>query len=535
MRFVRTVGALMLLTLGIPVLLAGGTLWMVAAHRDSGGAFTGSLERLETSGHAVVVSDLDALLRRDVPFVHAGRTRLRITAQTTDGPAFLGVAPTTDVARYLATAPHARLVRVGITRGALPVRLVAATPEQPAVLPTPPGAQTFWRYSAAGALDIDPEQLRGRSVSLVVMRPDGAAGIDADVRVEVRFGWLDPAMWGLLASGILLVTMAAILLTRPIRPREVVFVVEPAQVPVLAARLGVATLDPAQDPTRDPERDPAREATKGSGTPPAQPVKPIEAATSTEAATPAASGAPVASGARAVSGTRAEPPVAGPDRPSVARPADLAEVLRAEHRPTPVPHAAGTPPAPGEASACPTQAHPTPRPFDGRPMPAPQPAWPPPAMDRVGSDAEPKRRTAAPSGPHAVQTGRSQSTGSFRVRAAAPAPAPVTPVQPSVRPLTGPARLRSSVPAGDAGTANTIDLPPVAPLSYANRVRQGERWHGERSGPARSAEGRHHAAAPVLPVRTGGTPATVNERNMGRNRWWDKFRRDRAGGPVERV
>lgn len=517
MRFVRTVGALMLLTLGIPVLLAGGTLWMVAAHRDSGGAFTGSLERLETPGHAVVVSDLDALLRRDVPFVHVDRTRLRIVAQTADGPAFLGVAPTTDVARYLATAPHARLVRVGITRGALPVRLVAATPEQPALLATPPGAQTFWRYSAAGALDIDPEQVRGRSVSLVVMRPDGAAGVDADVRVEVRFGWLDPAMWGLLASGAVLVIMAAILLTRPILPREVVFVVEPAQVPVLAARLGVATLDPAQDPTRVSARDPAREAAKGSGAPPTQPAKPVEPAT------PAASG------------TRAEPPIPGQDGSSVARPTDLAEVLRAEHRQVSVPHAPGTPPAPGKASVCPTQAHPTPRPLEGRPTPVPQPAWPPPAIDRVGPDAEPKQRAATPSAPHAVQTWRSQSTGSFRVRAAAPAPAPATAVEPSVRTLAGPARLRSSVPVGDAGAANTIDLPPAAPTSYANRARQDERWHGERSGPARSAEGRHHATAPVLPVRTGGTPATVSQRNMGRNRWWDKFRRDRAGGPVERV
>ena len=39
-----------------------------------------------------------------------------------------------------------------------------------------------------------------------------------------------------------LVVLAVVLLLRPVRPREVVFVVEPDQVPVLAGRLGVSSL-----------------------------------------------------------------------------------------------------------------------------------------------------------------------------------------------------------------------------------------------------------------------------------------------------
>lgn len=506
MRFVRTVGALLLLTLGIPVLLLGSTLWLVAGYRDSGGAFTGSLERLETSGHAVVVPDLDALLRRDVPFLRTGSTRLRVTAQTEDGPAFLGVAPATEVARYLATAPHARLARVGVTRGPLPVRLAMTAPEQPAVPPAPPGTQTFWRHSAAGALDVDPERLRDRPMSLVVMRPDGAAGIGVEVRAEVRLGWLDPAMWGLLTSGVLLVLVAAVMLTRPVRPREIVFVVEPAQVPVLAARLGVATLDPANDS--------ALEAAASPGAAPAGEPSPER------------------------------------ERRSVPRPADLAEMLRAERRPEQAPLPVRAASTEAKVRAAPTDVHTMPRPFEGRPVPVPQPAWPPPALDRVAVAPHPKPQFADQSGPCEVQARRSPSAvGVSQVGAAerasapvapahvpaAPVPAPVAPVQAPgrpqapVRPSTGPARLRPSVP-GFAGSANAVDLTAVRGSNDASEVRLGE-----RSGPVKPTAGRHHAAAPVLPVRAGTTPLEVSRRNSGRGRWWAVLRRDRTKGPMERI
>ncbi|MEK8107813.1 hypothetical protein NKG94_27410 [Micromonospora sp. M12] len=79
-------------------------------------------------------------------------------------------------------------------------------------------------------------------MSLVMMRPDGGADLALDLRAELRVRWTGPATWGLLAGGVLLVVCAALLLLRPPRPREVIFVVEPDQVPVLAGRLGVTSL-----------------------------------------------------------------------------------------------------------------------------------------------------------------------------------------------------------------------------------------------------------------------------------------------------
>ncbi|MGK5738681.1 hypothetical protein [Micromonospora sp. URMC 103] len=245
MRFVRMIAGIVLLIVGLPALLAGGALWLVTRHADPGGAFTARFETVQTAGHAMVVPDLDRLLRREAPFTRVGQTRLRIEARTPDGPAFLGLAPADEVGRWLDPVPHATVRRVVLARGPLPVRLdsaaAAPTGGAPAAGSAPIG-RPLWVREGIGAIEWTPDELAGRPLSLVVMRPDGGANLALDLRAEFRAGWTAPATWGLLAGGVLLVTFAVLLLFRPVRPREVVFVVEPDQVPVLAGRLGVSSL-----------------------------------------------------------------------------------------------------------------------------------------------------------------------------------------------------------------------------------------------------------------------------------------------------
>lgn len=390
MRFMRSVGGMLLLAIGIAVLLAGGTLSMVAGHRDAAGAFGGSLEPLETAGRAVVVPDLDALLRHDAPFVvGGGRTRLRITARIGGAPAFLGLGPAPETAGYLAAVPHATVDRVNIGRGPLPARLSTVTP--PAAGPglAPPGAQAFWQLSGDGVLDLDPRHLRDRSSSLVVMRPDGAAGVAAQVRAEVRLGWLDPTRWGLLAGGILLVAGAVVVLIRPVRPREVVFVVEPAQVPVLAARLGVATLlDPSPVPSSvsSPIPSPVTDPVAG----PPVPGRPVP-------------GPPVPG-----------PPVMGP--PVTASPVTGPPAVA----PAAMPPTGVTPRRHPAESALVDRPATLVWPPDGRSAPTPQPAWPAPAwpaptLERVGGppgwgSARGTRVSAAPAEPGAAATASAAAT-----------------------------------------------------------------------------------------------------------------------------
>lgn len=242
MRFVRTIAGMLLLSAGIPALLAGLGLWVAAQHAGPDGGFGARVETLRTPGQAVLVTDVDRLLRAEAPFARAGSARLLLTARTADGPAFVGLAPRDQVARWLAGAPHATVERVALTRGPLPVRLAPAGPATAGGALLAPTGQDFWVREGIGALEWSPAELAGRSLSLVVMRPDGRADLAVTLRAEVRAGWFPGVAWALLAVGLLLVALAGVLLSRSVRPREVVFVVEPDQVPVLAGRLGVSSL-----------------------------------------------------------------------------------------------------------------------------------------------------------------------------------------------------------------------------------------------------------------------------------------------------
>ncbi|MBX7268672.1 hypothetical protein KIF24_23390 [Micromonospora sp. Llam7] len=244
MRLVWALTGMLLLTIGTTALLGAAALGLLTDHADPDGAFTARFETVQTPGHAVVVTDLDALVRQEVPFARGGQARLRLEARTPDGPAFVGLAPAEEARRWLTGAPHAVVERVALARGPLPVRVAQVDPADgtPPTVPAGPAAQTFWVRAGTGALEWSPADLAGQRLSLVLMRPDGGAELTLDLRAELRAGWITPATWGSLAGGTLLMILAALVLLRPVRPREVVFVVEPDQVPLLAGRLGVSSL-----------------------------------------------------------------------------------------------------------------------------------------------------------------------------------------------------------------------------------------------------------------------------------------------------
>jgi len=288
-RVVRTVVGAGLLLGGLPLLLAGGALWVAVQHQDPAGGYAAPLSTIRTEGYAVVASDVDALLRREAPFTRDRQTTVRLTARTGTGPAFIGLAPAADVTRYLAGVPYARVDEVRLTRGPLPVVTVpvdgAATPDGE------PGEQPFWQSSSrAGTLEWSPSELRGQRLALVVMDPDGRAPLAVDLTARVHPQWLSSTTLGLLVLGTVLLLVAVVALAWPSRPREIVYVVPPAQLPELAAQLGavprvaigslVGTLavepyvppsaEPAP-PTADlPEPDPSA-GSPSVGAPPAAP------------------------------------------------------------------------------------------------------------------------------------------------------------------------------------------------------------------------------------------------------------------------
>ena len=230
MRVFRTILGMLLLTIGLPALLAGAALWAAMQHRDQGGAFSAELQRLSTPGYAIVVDDVDRLLRADVPFARIGDTQVRLDSSTADGAVFVGLAPTAQVRQYLAGVQHSTVRTVDIGTGALPVATTVISGSHAPY--TPPDKAQFWtRTSADGTLAWSPGSVRGGPYSLVVMHPDASPGLQLNAVAELRPGWLNSSTWGLLTLGTLLVMVGLIILAWPARRREVVYVVEPSQVP----------------------------------------------------------------------------------------------------------------------------------------------------------------------------------------------------------------------------------------------------------------------------------------------------------------
>jgi hypothetical protein len=253
MRIVRAVAGTLLLVIALPLLMAGAGLWEAARHRDADGAFRAAVERLHTDGTAIVVWDLDGLLRREAAFARGGRTTLRI-----DVPGrFVGLAPRADVERYLDGAGRLEIERVRLARGPLPVdsRTVDARPADPEsvesvdaaggaeVRPGRPALQGFWRLSRMPAehrpLAFPPSAVRGQGLALVIMNADAGPEVSAAVTVAVTPGWLDRTTWGVLILGTVLLLLGAVAVGWPRPRRDVVYVVEPAQLPDIAARLGL--------------------------------------------------------------------------------------------------------------------------------------------------------------------------------------------------------------------------------------------------------------------------------------------------------
>lgn len=218
MKVVRLVAGVLLLVLALPLLLGGGGLWAVMRHRSPDGSFTAAVDRVSTPGHAIVVPDLDALVRRFDVLARGGAT-LRITARTGTGPAFVGLGPSTNVAHYLAGVPYAHVDDVRPARGPLPVRATAvAGPARP---PAAPATQAFWRHTGdpgSGTLSVSVSELRGQRLALVVMAPDAAPALAVDVTAALTPRWLGPGTWGLLVLGTVLLLSGVAVLAWPTRP-----------------------------------------------------------------------------------------------------------------------------------------------------------------------------------------------------------------------------------------------------------------------------------------------------------------------------
>jgi hypothetical protein len=210
----RLVGAVVAGLLAVSLLAAGGALLWGDARKDDDGYFTTAREPFAAGGYALATDDLDVDLDGAGWLLERGRIRVTVEPRTGE-PAFVGIARTPDVSRYLDGVPHSTLVDLEVS----PFRATyrdRGGDQRPAL----PAAQRFWTASAHGtgtqSLEWDVED---GDWSVVVMNEDASRGVDARISAGAKVPFLATAGWVAIGGGVLLLAGAGALLVPLVRRR----------------------------------------------------------------------------------------------------------------------------------------------------------------------------------------------------------------------------------------------------------------------------------------------------------------------------
>jgi hypothetical protein len=212
-RIAALVAGTVLVLVSLALLGAGGAgLWADSTQRDAGYVTTGTHE-FSTPGSALV-TERTHLGSAGVGWLYSpgllGKVRIRVTPLG-GGPLFVGIARTSDVDRYLAGVNR---TLISDFFGNNVDTLGGASPR------SAPGSQRFWVASSSGSggrtLTWSPH---GGSWTVVVMRPDGRAGIGVNADLGAR---MPAVLWiaiGLVIGGVVLLAGGGMLIAGAIRGR----------------------------------------------------------------------------------------------------------------------------------------------------------------------------------------------------------------------------------------------------------------------------------------------------------------------------
>jgi hypothetical protein len=204
-----------LLPLGL--LAAGGLMLWGDSQKDDQGYLTTRTERFATNTYALTTDNLDIDLDDADWFVSRdrfGKVRLTVDPNAAK-PVFVGVARTGDAARYLSGTRHELVTDIEYAPFSADYRRLDGKRA-----PAAPADQDFWEASAHGSgrqtltWDVDDGDW-----SIVVMNEDATRGVDVGVKAGAELGFLRGAGWGALISGLIVLSVAALLAVLGIRSR----------------------------------------------------------------------------------------------------------------------------------------------------------------------------------------------------------------------------------------------------------------------------------------------------------------------------
>jgi hypothetical protein len=223
-----TLGAL-LLAFGILIsitgsaVLAAGILGAAANQfRDTEGYFSAPTETFTTRSYALTsptIGEITTASRaQNLPFDIA---TVRLSATSTDSEVFIGIAPKSDIDRYLDDVKRTEIRSIQYFPFEVEYRDIPGSRE-----PTPPAEQDIWAESAAGP---GTQKIQWRVApgqwGVVVMNADGTPGVTADLQAAVRSDLIAPIATSLIVIGSVLLLIGlpmlivgAVILGRRIPP-----------------------------------------------------------------------------------------------------------------------------------------------------------------------------------------------------------------------------------------------------------------------------------------------------------------------------
>jgi hypothetical protein len=191
------------------VLLGGAGVLTWADQEQQGGYLSTGTATYSTAGYAVAsdpvnVHGLWGWLGR-----FAGDVRIRVTAASPGQPVFVAIGQVGDVSRYLAGVSYTSVTALGDQD---------VTQHPGTVVPAPPAAALDWaaRTQGAGTQTLR-WTVRSGDWMVVVMNPDGSAGVTVRANAGVSSPVLPALAAELLAAGITVGLIGAALVVIPVR------------------------------------------------------------------------------------------------------------------------------------------------------------------------------------------------------------------------------------------------------------------------------------------------------------------------------
>ena len=211
--------------LALTLLASGAGLLWADGQKDGDGYLNTDRHAFGTDTAALVSGNVDVNLDGAEWLVESDDlddVRLSVAPQSSDKPVFVGVAPTSDVRRYLDGTAHTRVDDLDYAPfGVFGDFSADYRDSAGAERADRPGDERFWATSASGTGTQNLTWDLGEGDwSIVVMNADGSPGVHADIEAGAQLPALDEIAWTAVGGGVIFAIVTAGLVALAVPPRR---------------------------------------------------------------------------------------------------------------------------------------------------------------------------------------------------------------------------------------------------------------------------------------------------------------------------